>query len=174
MNRFRLIALFTLASASLWASDGFGLGIQTSFQTNDQGALVPRADFLRITDSSNEPGPFNAINLSTTANIFSLGVDYDYYLTGAPGQGCFLLGGVGLAAAAIEVSGSTPGASASTTSHQTLLFPEAGVGYQFTRHVGVEVVYRDLNFKDVDLAVAGVPVGYSFSGGLEAAVVCRL
>jgi hypothetical protein len=35
------------------------------------------------------------------------------------------------------------------------------------------VVYKALRFNDVNTLVAGVPAGYSYSGGLEAGLVIR-
>jgi hypothetical protein len=102
-----------------------------------------------------------------------VGADYDYFLGADPDHGCYVLGGAGVAFANIEVSGSAEGMSASTRSHQTLLYPEVGVGYLFNRHIGVEVLYKDLNFSDVTLVVDNIPTGYSFSGGLQAALVVR-
>lgn len=174
MKRCLALALTALTGASLSAAGGYGVGIQTAIAMGGGHTLVPRLDFLHATDSSTEGDADFPINLSATANIFSLGADYDYFLGGRSGQGFYLLGGLGLANASIAVSGSGPGgASASTTSHQTVLYPEAGLGYQFNRYLGAELLYKDMNFKDVLIAVAGVTVGESFSGSVQASLVVR-
>lgn len=173
MRSFRVIALSAIASAGLWAGGGFGAGVQTAFAINEASAVVPRLDFLHSTDSTSVAGPITPINLSTTANIFSLGADYDYFITGGIGKGFYVLAGLGVAMAGIDVSGSTTGAAASTTSHQTVIYPEAGAGYQFNRTFGLELLFKNYRFSDVTLQVGGVPAGYSYSGGLQVAVTAR-
>jgi hypothetical protein len=173
MKRLIAIAFSALTGASLWAG-GYGAGVQTSFDLGESGAIAPKVEYLHFTDSSTVGGVFgNPIDLSATVNCFTLGADYDYFLGDKVGRGFYVLGGVGLAIASFNVSASTYGGSASTSSQQTVLYPEAGVGYLFTRHLGVEVLYKDLSFKDVNMAVNGQVVGYSFSGGIQAAVVVR-
>jgi Outer membrane protein beta-barrel domain len=174
MKRLCAIACSALTGASLWASGGFGLGVQTGFDIGRGQTIVPRLDYLRLTDSSSVPGEFgSSIDLSATVNCFSLGADYDYYFGGDTDRGFYLLGGLGVARASIAVDGSGIGGSASTTSRQTVFYPEAGAGYQITPHLGVEVLYKALNFKDVVIAPGGVPVGYSFSSGVQASLVVR-
>jgi hypothetical protein len=162
-----------LTSASLWAN-GYGVGVQTAFDLGGGQAIAPRLEYQRYTDSTSVAGPvFYPINMNATVNCFSLGVDYNYFFSRRTGRGFYLLGGLGVANASFNVTASTAGLSARTTSHQTVLYPEAGVGYQFTRWVGLEVLYKNLQFHDVDLAVADTPVGYSFSGSLQADLVLR-
>jgi len=172
MNRLPVILCAALAGGSLWAG-GFGLGVQTGYPLGDSGVLVPRLDYLHLTDSNSVSGPVTPINLSSTADLLSLGADYDWFIRGHRERGFYVLGGLGVALASIQVDGSTADASASTTSHQTLLYPEVGMGYQFVRNFGLEVVYKDFNFRSVNLAVAGVPVSYSFTSGLELGLVFR-
>ena len=170
MKRLSAVIFSTLTGASLWAG-GFGAGVQTAFDLGENGAIAPRLEYLRLTDSSTVAGQ---INLSATVNCFTLGADYDYFTGDRTGKGFYLLGGLGVALADFNVSGSaSDGSTSSTTSHQTVLYPEAGVGYIFTRYLGVELLYKYLNFKDVVFAVDGVPVAYSFSGSLQASLVVR-
>jgi len=174
MNRLCAIACSALTGVSLWAGGGFGLGVQTGFDIGKGQAIVPRLEYLRLTDSSTVPGPFNgSIDLSATVNCFSLGADYDYYPGGRTDHGVYLLGGLGVSRASIAVDGSGAGGSASTTSRQTVFYPEAGAGYQFTEHLGFEVLYKALDFKDVNIAIGGVLVGYSFTSSLQATLVVR-
>jgi opacity protein-like surface antigen len=173
MKRLCAIACSALTGASLWASGGFGLGVQTGFDIGKSQAIVPRLEYLRLTDSSTVPGPFSSIDLSATVNCFSLGADYDYYPGGETDHGFYLLGGLGVARASIEVTGSSAGASATTTSRQTVFYPEAGAGYQITPNLGVEVLYKALDFKDVNVAVNGTVAGYSFTSSLQASLVVR-
>jgi hypothetical protein len=173
MKRLCAIACSALAGASLWAG-GYSVGLQTGFEVGAHGVVAPRLEYLRLTDSSSVAGPFgSSIGLSATVNCFALGADYDYFLGDDTDRGFYLLGGLGVARANIEVTGSGAGSSASTTSQQTVLYPEGGAGYMFTPHIGLEVLYKALPFKDVNVLVAGTPVGYSFTGSLEAALVVR-
>ena len=166
----RCIVLFgsALTVSSLWAG-GFGLGIQTAFDLGQGCAIAPRLEYLRITDSSTV-GP---ISLSATDNIFSLGADFNYFFSGRTGKGFYVLGGLGLANGSLSVSGTDGTSSNQVTQNQTVLYPEGGAGYEFTRHVGLEVLYKALNFKDVDLAVGGVPVSYSYSNLVQIALTLR-
>jgi opacity protein-like surface antigen len=173
MKRLCAIACSALTGASLWAG-GFGVGVQTSFDLTDSTAIAPRLEYLRFTDSSTVGGPFgDPIDLSATIDCFSLGADYDYYPWSQTGKGFYLLGGLGVATANIRVTGSGAGDYERTTSRQTVVYPEAGVGYQFTPNLGVEVLYKALRFSDVTIAVTGVPVGYSFTGSVQASLVLR-
>jgi hypothetical protein len=168
MRNVSVFAIFAMAGASLWAG-GFGAGLQTSFPLSEDSVIVPRLDFMHSTDSSSSSG----IGLSSKANIFSLGADYDYFPGGKTWKGFYGLGGVGVAYASIDVSGSIAGFSGSTTSNQTVPYPEIGAGYMFTENIGAEILYKYLDIKDVNLLVGGVPAGYSYSGGLQIAVVAR-
>ncbi|MDR3673266.1 MAG: outer membrane beta-barrel protein [Holophaga sp.] len=173
MKPLSAIALFTMTGASLWAS-GFGVGVQTAFDLGDGHAIAPRLEYQRYTDSSSVAGPvLSPIDMNATVNCFSLGADYNYFFSGRTGRGFYVLGGLGVASASFNVTASTAGLSSQATSHQTVLYPEAGAGYQFNRNLGLEVLYKDLRFDDVNLAVAGTPVGYSFSGSLQADLVLR-
>jgi|GEM_PF-1570893 hypothetical protein len=174
MNRLCAIACAALTGASLWAGGGYGLGLQTGFDVKAGQAIVPRLEYLRFTDSSSVADNYgNSIDLSATINCFSLGADYDYYFGGETDHGFYVLGGLGVAHASIAVSGSTFYGSDRTTSQQTVAYPEAGAGYQITPHLGVEILYKALDFKDVNIAIAGQVVGYSFTSSLQASVVVR-
>jgi hypothetical protein len=113
------------------------------------------------------------IDLSATVNSFSLGADYNYFTSGRTGKGFYLLAGLGVARANFSVTGSAAGFTSRTTSNQTVLYPEGGIGWQFNRYLGAEVLYKAMNFNDVTVVVAGVPAGYSFSGSLQADLVVR-
>jgi hypothetical protein len=173
MKQLSVIALCALSGASLWAG-GFGVGVQTAFDLGSGNAIAPRLEYLRYTDSSSVGGPFGTpIDLNATMNCFSLGADYNYFFSGRTGKGFYLLAGVGAATAHFNVTASAAGESASTSSNQTVVYPEGGVGYQFNRWLGVEALYKDMNFHDVDLMVINTAVGYSFSGNVQADLVVR-
>jgi len=172
MKRLPAVACSALTGASLWAGS-YGVGFQTAFDLGESGAVAPRVDYLRATDSSTVAGPFSPINLSATVDCLSLGADYDYFPGETRGEGFYALAGLGVATARINVSGSTFGASSSASSRQTLVYPEAGAGYQFNWHLGAEILYKALDFRDVTFAVAGTPVAYSFSGNVQASLVVR-
>jgi hypothetical protein len=172
MRRCHALALCALAGTLLHAG-GFGLGVQMPVAMDRGGVLVPRMDFLHATDSSSSGSLIGPVALSATANILSVGADYNYFTGDKPGLGLFVLGGLGIARASLDLSASAPGAAASTTSQQWRIYPEVGVGYQFTRHLGVELLYRNLSLSDVHLTVGGVPAVYSFTGSVEAAFVVR-
>jgi hypothetical protein len=102
-----------------------------------------------------------------------ISVDYNFFPGKQTGKGFYLLAGLGLARASLEVSGATAAASASTTVHKTTLYPEAGLGYESTRHLGLELLYKGIRYHDVGLEVGGESVGYSFSGAVQAPLVIR-
>ena len=172
VKRLSVIAFSALTGASLWAS-GYGVGVQTAFDLGSGNAIAPRLEYIHYTATSSVGGPFAPIDLSATVNCFSLGVDYNYFLSGRTGKGFYVLAGLGVAVADINVTGSSPEDSANTTSRQTVVYTEAGVGYQFNRFLGLELLYKDLDFKDVTVVVDGVPVGYSFTASIQADVVVR-
>jgi hypothetical protein len=163
------LVCFALTSGCLWAG-GFGVGVQTAFDLGGGSAIAPRLEYQRYTDSSTVGGN---IDLSATVNSFSLGADYNYFTSGRTDKGFYLLGGLGVATASFNVSASAAGSTSRNSSHQTVLYPEGGVGWQFNRYLGAEVIYKAMSFKDVTVVVAGVPVGYSFSGSLQADLVVR-
>ena len=164
---------FALTGVSLCASSSYGLGLQTAYDLGSGQAIAPRLDYLHLTDSSSIAGPGASIDLSTTADVISLAGDYNFFFNGEDPVGFYAAAGAGVAVADIHVSGSTTGTSASTTSHQTVIYPEFGLGYLFQRYLGLELLYKNLRLKDVDFAVAGVPTGYSYTGTLQLAVVLR-
>ena len=173
MKTIRTLLLSGLAGVSLAASSSYGLGLQTAYDLTEGSVIAPRLDYLHLTDSSSVAGPGASIDLSTSADVVSLAADYDYFFNGHDPVGFYAAAGLGVALADIKVSGSTTNAAASATSHQTVLFPEFGVGYLFQRYLGLELLYKNLRLSDVNLAVAGVPTGYSYTGTLQLAVVFR-
>lgn len=173
MKRAAALTLSALAGASLWADGGFGLGVQTAFDLGKGSAIVPRLEYLHATDSKTVAASPSNLDLNATDNIFSLGVDYNYFITGKTGKGLYVLGGLGIANGNLRVTGSGPGVSAATTSNQTRLYPEVGVGYEFTRHLGLEAIYKALNFGDVNLTVGSVPVTYSYTSVLQIGLTVR-
>jgi hypothetical protein len=176
VKRLSAIAFSALTGASLWAG-GYGVGVQTAFDLGSGQAIAPRLEYLRITDSSVVGGDFEPVDLNATINCYSVGLDYNYFFSGSTEKGFYVLGGLGVAVANFNITGSSYGpdygASSSVSSTQTVIYPEAGAGYMFNRFIGLEILYKYLNFKDVDFMVGDVPVGYSFSGSIQANVVVR-
>ena len=162
-----------MTGISLCASSSYGVGVQTGFDLGNGSVIAPKLDYLHITDSSSVGGSAAPIDLSTTANVVSLAADYDYFINGQNPWGFYGAAGLGVAVASLDVSGSTVGASASTTSHQTVVYPEIGIGYQFQQYFGLELLYKNLRLNDVTVAVGGVPAGYSYSGTLQLGFVVR-
>jgi hypothetical protein len=173
MKPVRALLFSALTGVSLCASSSYGLGLQTGFDLGDGSVIAPKLDYLHLTDSSSVAGSAASIDLSTTADVASLAADYDYFINGQHPWGFYGAAGLGVAVANIHVDGSTFGASASTTSHQTVVYPEIGAGYLFQHYFGVELMYKNLRLSDVTVAVGGVPAGYSYSGTLQLAFVVR-
>jgi hypothetical protein len=157
-----------MAGVSLFAG-GYGVGLQASFDQGNGNAIVPRVDFLHATDSKT----VSPVNVDATANIPSVGVDYNYFPGKQTGKGFYFLAGLGAARLSLEVTASTAAASTTATVRKTTAYPEAGLGFDFTRHVGLELLYRDIRYHDVDLAVGGQSVSYAFSGTVQASLVVR-
>jgi type V secretory pathway adhesin AidA len=168
MNRIFAIACTAMTGVSLFAG-GYGVGLQTSSDQGNGNAIVPRVDFLHATDSKT----VSSVRVDATANIPSLGVDYNYFPGKQSGQGFYLLAGLGVARVSLEVTAATAAASTTATVRKWTAYPEAGLGFDFTRHIGLELLYRDIRYHDVDLTVAGFPVSYSFSGTVQASLMVR-
>ena len=156
--------VISAATGATLAAGGFGLGVQESISLGHGHAIVPRLDYLHETDSSD--------GIDAKADVVALGADYNYFISGRTGEGLFVLGGLGLATGDIKVTATVPGYSGSATSNQLVGYYELGAGYQFTRHLGAELLYKGLNFRDVTV-YAGIPVVYSLSGGVQVALTLR-
>jgi len=172
MKRFIALACFAMAGASLFAG-GFGVGVQTSFDLGGGNAIAPRLDYIHATDSSTPSGPAVPVRLDAKVNILALGVDYDYFPGKQSGQGFYLLVGGGVADFTVHVDGTAGPASASNSNRKTTLFPEAGLGWLFTRNIGLELLYKELRYHDLNLAVGGESAAYTLSGILQGSLVVR-
>jgi hypothetical protein len=172
MKRLPILILSALAATVLHAG-GYGLGLQTAVNVAPGQAVVPRVDYLHSTDHASAAGPFAPIDMDSTADILALGADYEYYFRGRSDRGPYVLGGLGVAFATLDVTGSTPGASNRTTSHQTRLYPEVGAGWQFNRYLGLELLYRSLGLQDVTVSVAGATAGFSYPDSVDLALTVR-
>ena len=157
--------VISAATGATLAAGGFGLGVQGSYGLGHGQAIVPRLDYLHETDSND--------SVDAKADVVCLGADYDYFTSGRTGQGLYVLGGLGLATGNIKVTAAIPGFYGSATSNQLVGYYEVGAGYQFTRHLGAELLYKGLNFRDVTVNAGGYPVAYSLTGGVQLALTLR-
>lgn len=154
MNKLAASALAALTGISLNAASA--VGIQAVHPLGEGSVIVPRADFVYGHATTTLGGdPNGQIDESTTLNMLALGVDFNYFIQGRAGRGFYFLGGVGVAYADIEISVSSPVSSASNSSNQLKIYPEVGVGYLFPIRVGVEMLYKPINFNRVFVNIDG-------------------
>jgi hypothetical protein len=172
MKRCATFLCCAVVGASLHAG-GFGVGFQSAVPLGRGQAIVPRLDYLHATDSGTVATSAGDVDVSAKADVISLGADYDYFPGGRVDQGFYLLGGVGVAWAGLDVSGSGQAGAGSTTNHQVVPYPEAGVGYEFTANLGLELLYQALFFKDVQVQVGPVPVAWSFTSTVQLGLTVR-
>ncbi len=169
MRHLPVLLSCALAATALHAGSGYGLGLQDVLDQEGHHAIVPRLDYLHGTDSSTPGG----VSAKVTINALTLGVDYNYFFGQEAGKGGYLLVGPGLAGFSLHLAGSSAGTSATTSVRKTTLYPEAGLGWLFTRNVGLEVLYKYLPYHDINMTVNGTPVSYTFNGVVQASLVLR-
>jgi hypothetical protein len=99
-------------------------------------------------------------------------VDYDYFTSRKAGKGFYFLAGAGLARVSLDVTATAPTGNGAASGSKTTLFPELGLGCAFTRHLGVEVAYRDVR-SQVNFMDGAIPVQYSLTGTVQASLVVR-
>jgi len=167
-------ALWLLTCLPL-AAGGFDLGLQRTFDRGAGLALVPNVDYLNTTTTSTMAGPASTVTLDGTQNILSASLDVNWFFRGDTDRGFFLIGGAGVAAGFLSVHGqATDGASGTARARDTVFYPEVGAGFLFNGRVGVEALYKDFRFKQVNLGIDGGTVAWSANGVLLVALVIRL
>lgn len=133
-----------------------GLGASLLAQWNlDRGhALRPRLDLNVFNVSEYEPSHSNyreSRNLSAVA----LGLDYLYYFSGTP-RGLYITGGAGitrwdLSYTTSDKVGNTYSSSYDHNKNTTSLSLAGGLGWQFTRVIGLEARLMHAPYKSFDL-----------------------
>jgi len=138
---------------------GFGLRLPCYFDRNQ--ALVPRLDVLNI-----KAGPVAILNGATSdrnytalakVRLVSLGVDYDYYLSGRPEDGPYLGCGLGLSQADFQNAQLLPGGygpplpDGAWPVDQTKKAVQYALqaGWKLDEHLAVEARYTQSDFKSV-------------------------
>lgn len=136
---------------------GLGGGLSFLVQWNLRGghAIRPRFDVNVFNVSTYEPSHSN-YRESRDLSAVGLGVDYLYYVGGTP-KGLYLTGGGGLTRwdlsyTTSDRNGSTFSSSYKRTKNTNSLSLAAGLGWQFTRVIGVEARFVHAPYKAFDLS----------------------
>lgn len=134
-----------------------GGGLSFLMQWNLPGghALRPRLDANVFNVSTYEPSHSN-YRESRDLTAVGLGLDYLYYVNGTP-KGLYLTGGAALTRwdlsyTTSDRSGSTFSTSYDRTQNTTSLGLAAGLGWQFTRVIGMEARFVHAPYKAFDLS----------------------
>jgi len=166
------------------AKTGFTLGLNSVVDFKNGHALRPRLDFMQSAGKQQafevsipaSGSPFQVLFFTGGATVkttaLSVGVDYLYYVSGATDQGLYLVAGTGVSfnRATLNVAALAGGGLAtaygSGTLRSTAPYLNAGLGYQFNKHFGVEAGYRFTRIasQDMTLSVHGAAAGQPFSG----------
>lgn len=124
---------------------GFGLGAHVAIDLKGGHVLRPRLDYTSIKGSVSESIGGYSANFDNTVTTTTIGVDYNYYVSGKATQGFYLLAGLGYANTKLESSGSANimGFVINFNESETegALALAVGGGFQFTPMVGAELRY---------------------------------
>jgi opacity protein-like surface antigen len=117
-------------------------------------AIRPRFDANLFNVSTYEPSHSN-YRESRTLSALGLGVDYLYYLNGTP-KGLYLTAGAGvtrwdLSYTTSDKIGNSYSSSYDSNKNTTSLGLAAGLGWQFTRVIGLEARFMHSPYKAFDL-----------------------
>jgi len=133
-----------------------GVGASALVQWNLPGghAIRPRLDLNVFNVSQYEPSHSN-YRESRNLSAVGLGVDYLYYLGGTP-KGLYVTGGVGVARWDLTYTSSDRVGNAYASSYDsnkntTSLSLAGGLGWQFTRVIGLEARFVHAPYKAFDL-----------------------
>ncbi|WP_285570488.1 outer membrane beta-barrel protein [Geothrix limicola] len=133
---------------------GAGASFLVQWDFPEGHAIRPRFDVNRFNVSTYEPSHSN-YRESRDLTSLGLGLDYLYYLNGAP-KGLYLTAGAGvtrwdLSYTTSDKIGNTFSSSRDTTKNTTSLGLAAGLGWQFTRVIGLEARFLHSPYKAFDL-----------------------
>jgi hypothetical protein len=142
-------------SEHLDQKNGLGVGIYFPVYVPCECGWVlrPKLDYLR----SNRQSQGITARISTLSVI----VDVNFYLSGSPFWGPYLIAGVGLNSSKRELGGSLYGLPSTTAgSSDFSLAYNVGLGYQFSRAFQGEVKYFGADLKDFTYMGRVVEAGY--------------
>ena len=133
---------------------GIGASLLAQWDLAHGHALRPRLDLNAFNVSQYEPSHSN-YRESRNLVAVGLGMDYLYYLNGAP-KGLYLIAGAGVTRWDLSYStsdkvGSTYSTSYDRNKNTTSLNLAAGLGLQITRVIGVEARFVHAPYKAFDL-----------------------
>lgn len=133
---------------------GAGASFLVQWDLGQGHALRPRFDVNVFNVSQYEPSHSN-YRESRNLNALGLGLDYLYYLNGMP-KGLYVTAGLGvtrwnLAYSTSDKVGNTYTSSYDTNKNTTSLGAAAGLGWQFTRVIGLEARFVHAPYKAFDL-----------------------
>jgi opacity protein-like surface antigen len=118
------------------------LGVHLLVDMEDGNALVPRLDYTLHSRSLNTVDNLKA---DRKADVWNLGVDYNYFFSGRASEGFYLTAGLGYASAKFQIddAGETYRPTKGAVAYAL------GAGYQFNPNLGLEVRYTASRFNDV-------------------------
>jgi hypothetical protein len=119
--------------AYLDTAAGYGVGANLQFTFEGGHAVVPRLDYTYFEKS----GPTRKVQM------FLIGADYNYYVSGMTNNGFYLGGGLGFAMAKFEIDLQTSSDSDTPNSG----YADVAFGYTFNRNIGAEFRYVYTKYK---------------------------
>jgi hypothetical protein len=133
---------------------GAGLSFLMQWNLGNGHALRPRLDVNAFNVSTYEPSHSN-YRESRNLSAVGLGVDYLYYVSGTP-RGFYLTAGAGvtrwdLSYTTSDRNGNSFNNSYDSTKNTTSLALAAGLGWQFSRVIGLEARFVHSPYKAFDL-----------------------
>lgn len=133
---------------------GGGLSFLVQWNLSNGHALRPRLDVNVFNVSQYEPSHSN-YRESRNLSAVGLGVDYLYYVSGTP-RGLYFTAGAGvtrwdLSYTTSDRSGNSFSSSYDSNKNTTSLSLAAGLGWQFSRVIGLEARFIHAPYKAFDL-----------------------
>jgi hypothetical protein len=139
---------------------GLGIGAHLFIDLDHGHALVPRVDYVAYERNTDYSYGYNAsydeyVDITKIkAELFSIGVDYNYFFSGRANKGLYVAAGVAYVSGKLTVDGdvydnsaySNYSESASDSETKTALGYSVGGGFMFNPHMGVEVKYHNVSF----------------------------